>query len=123
MGGRLATVHVTKRLGELLRERLGFGFVLVRSFRQPSPGLGLGHGIGRRFPSWTRHLCLLLEIVLCRVARHRNLLSYSCNDCGHSFFLAQHIFKCIGVPLSCNNWGWFLFLKLIVLATYSDCTG
>ncbi|KAL0420425.1 UNVERIFIED_CONTAM: hypothetical protein Slati_3065400, partial [Sesamum latifolium] len=26
-----------------------------------SPGLGLGHKIWRRFPSWTRHLCLLLE--------------------------------------------------------------
>ncbi|KAL0427569.1 UNVERIFIED_CONTAM: hypothetical protein Slati_2931700 [Sesamum latifolium] len=85
MGGRLATVHGTWRLGELLRERLGFGSVRVRSFHQPSPGLGLGHGIGCRFPFWTRHLCLLLEIVLCRAAQHRNLLSYSGNECGHSF--------------------------------------
>ncbi|KAL0373373.1 UNVERIFIED_CONTAM: hypothetical protein Sradi_3253000 [Sesamum radiatum] len=85
MGGRLATVHGTYRLGELLCERLGFGSVRVQSFRQPSPDLGLGHGIGRRFSSWTRQLCLLLETLLCRVARHRYLLSYSGNDCGHSF--------------------------------------
>ncbi|KAL0444521.1 UNVERIFIED_CONTAM: Retrovirus-related Pol polyprotein from transposon opus [Sesamum latifolium] len=35
-------------------------------YRLPSPGLGLGHGIGR-FPSWTRHLCLFLETVLCEL--------------------------------------------------------
>ncbi|KAL0439764.1 UNVERIFIED_CONTAM: hypothetical protein Slati_2459400 [Sesamum latifolium] len=78
------------------REHLGFGSIRVRSFRLPSPGLSLEHGIGRRFPSWTRQLCLVLEIMLCRVARHRNLLSYSGNDCGHSFIIAQHISKCIG---------------------------
>ncbi|KAL0405548.1 UNVERIFIED_CONTAM: hypothetical protein Slati_3868700 [Sesamum latifolium] len=85
MGGRLSTVHGTQRLGELSCEHLGFGSVGVRSFRLPSPGLGLGHGIGRQFSSWTRYLCLLLEIVLRRVARHRNLLSYSGNDYGTAF--------------------------------------
>ncbi|KAL0413204.1 UNVERIFIED_CONTAM: hypothetical protein Sradi_1522100 [Sesamum radiatum] len=69
MGDRLAMVHGTLRLGELLRECSGFGSVRVQSFRQPSPSLGLEHGIGRRFPSWTRQLCLLLETVLSRVAR------------------------------------------------------
>ncbi|KAL0293320.1 UNVERIFIED_CONTAM: hypothetical protein Sradi_6944100 [Sesamum radiatum] len=85
MGGRLATVHSTKTLGELWRERLGFGSVRVRSFHQPSPDLGLEHGIGRRFSSWTRHLCLSLGTVLRRVARYRSLLSYLGNDCGHKF--------------------------------------
>ncbi|KAL0430673.1 UNVERIFIED_CONTAM: hypothetical protein Sradi_0693300 [Sesamum radiatum] len=53
MGGRLATVHGTYRLGELCREPLDFG----RTGTVPSTvsDLGLGYGFGRRFPSWTRH--------------------------------------------------------------------
>ncbi|KAL0373297.1 UNVERIFIED_CONTAM: hypothetical protein Sradi_3245400 [Sesamum radiatum] len=64
------------------RKHLGLGSVRVRSFRLPSPGLGLGYGIGRRFPSWIRQLCLVLGTMLCQVARHR-IPSHSGNDCGN----------------------------------------
>ncbi|KAL0444308.1 UNVERIFIED_CONTAM: Copia protein [Sesamum latifolium] len=72
-----------------------FGSVRVRSFRLPSPDLGPRHEIGRRFPSWTRHLCLLLE------PRYAELL-----DIGTSYPIrattvataspSKHISKCIG---------------------------
>ncbi|KAL0313255.1 UNVERIFIED_CONTAM: hypothetical protein Sradi_5724800 [Sesamum radiatum] len=91
MDGRLATVDGTERLCELSSERLGFGSVGVRSFHQPSPGLGLGYEIGRRLSSWIRHLCLSLGTVLCRVARYRNLLSYSSNDCATGSPSATHL--------------------------------
>ncbi|KAL0449256.1 UNVERIFIED_CONTAM: hypothetical protein Slati_1482000 [Sesamum latifolium] len=42
--------------------RASFGSVRVRSFRLPSPGLGLGHGIGRRFSSWTPCYAELVDI-------------------------------------------------------------
>ncbi|KAL0445636.1 UNVERIFIED_CONTAM: hypothetical protein Slati_1691500 [Sesamum latifolium] len=96
MGGHLPTVHGTKRLGELPCELLGFDSIQVQSFRLPSPDLGLGHEIECRFPSWTRRLCLLLEIVLRQIIRHRKLLSYSTKDCGHSFSERKHISMCIG---------------------------
>ncbi|KAL0439575.1 UNVERIFIED_CONTAM: hypothetical protein Slati_2440500 [Sesamum latifolium] len=85
MGGRLQRSMAHRDWVNLSCEHLGFESVRVRSFRLLSPGLGLGHGIGCRFPSWTRRLCLLLETMLRQIARHRNLLSYSANNYGHSF--------------------------------------
>ncbi|KAL0319612.1 UNVERIFIED_CONTAM: hypothetical protein Sradi_5222700 [Sesamum radiatum] len=62
-------------MARTFRPRVRIGTVLPSTRLPP----GLGYENGRRFPPWIRQLCLILETMLCQVARYR-IQSYSGND-------------------------------------------
>ncbi|KAL0345555.1 UNVERIFIED_CONTAM: hypothetical protein Sradi_4386800 [Sesamum radiatum] len=72
-------------------------------------------GLGRRFPSWTRHLCLLLETVVVPLLDIGPPILFG-QRLWPQVLLAQHISKRIGDTSVCDR-GRILSLELIVLAT------